>query len=189
MQLLTEAGVAVPPTVLLKHPLSVTSAIREVGGLPVVFKPLQGAQGMGVFRIQSEADADSLVGLGWEWNQPCIIQKFYPEAVGEDFRFIVIGGQIIAAMRRKAKKGEWRSNFHRGGKGYPYSPTKAEERLAKKAAKAIGLNFCGVDMLKTNDGPVIVEVNASPGLKLISRTTGVNVAGELVGFIEGKVID
>jgi ribosomal protein S6--L-glutamate ligase len=187
LQILCQAGVAVPPTVLLKHPLSVHSAIKEIGGLPVVFKPLMGAQGMGVILVESESDADSLVGLGWEWNQPCMLQKFYPEAAGEDYRFIVIGGNVVAAMKRKAKKGDWRSNFHRGGKGYAHSPTKAEERLVKKAAKAIGLNFCGVDMLKTDDGPVIVEVNASPGLKLISSTTGVDVAGELMGFIEGIV--
>jgi len=187
LQALAEAGVRVPPTVLVKHPLSVSSAIKEVGGLPVVFKPLMGAQGMGVILAKTEAEADSLVGLGWEWNQPCLIQRYYPEAAGEDLRLIVIGGDVVASMKRTAKKGEWRANFHRGGKGVVYEPSKAEVRIARKAAKAVGLNFCGVDILGTDDGPVVVEVNASPGLQLVSKVTGVDVASELVKFIESRI--
>ena len=187
LQALSETGVRVPPTVLVKHPLSVSSAIKEVGGLPVVFKPLMGAQGMGVILTKTDAEADSLVGLGWEWNQPCLLQKFYAEAAGEDLRLLVIGGEVVASMKRTAKKGEWRANFHRGGKGVVYEPSKAELRMAKKAAKAVGLNFCGVDILGTDDGPVVVEVNASPGLQLVSKVTGVDVAGVLVKFIESRV--
>jgi ribosomal protein S6--L-glutamate ligase len=174
--------------VLVKHPLSVPSALREVGGLPAIFKPLGGAQGMGVILIETEAAANSLVGLGWEWNQPCLLQKFYPEAAGEDLRFIVIGGEVAAAMKRVAKKGDWRANFHSGGKGVCYRTTASDKRLALKSAKAVGLNFCGVDVLITNNGPVVVEVNASPGLQEISRVTGVDIAGELVGYIELKVL-
>ncbi len=185
LQALAKAGVPVPPSALLKHPLSTPSAIREVGGLPVVFKPLAGAQGMGVILVDNESEANSLIGLGWEWDQPCMLQKYYPEAAGQDLRFIVIGGEIVASMKRVAKKGEWRANFHRGGKGMKHEPSKVEERIARKAAKTIGLNFCGVDILATDDGPVVVEVNASPGLQLISKVTGVDVGGELVGFLEG----
>ena len=186
LQVLAQVGVSVPPTVLLKHPLSVPSALKEIGGPPAVFKPLEGAQGMGIFLVDTEPDADSLVGLGWEWDQPCILQKYYPEANGEDLRFIVIGGEVVAAMKRIAKKGEWRANFHRGGKGVRYNPSLKGKRLARKAANAIGLNFCGVDMLSTDDGPVIVEVNASPGLELISRVSKVDVADVLTRYIESR---
>jgi len=187
LQALAQANVPVPPTVLVKHPLSVPSALREIGGLPAIFKPLSGAQGMGVILIESEAVANSLVGLGWEWNQPCLLQKFYPEAAGEDLRFIVISGDVVAGMKRVAKKGDWRANFHSGGKGECYEPTVHDMRLALRSTKAIGLNFCGVDILLTNNGPVVVEVNASPGLQEISRVTGVDVAGELIRYIELKV--
>ena len=186
LQAMAKVGIPIPPTVLLKHPLSVPSALKEIGGLPAIFKPLGGAQGMGVILIESEAAANSLVGLGWEWNQPCLLQKFYAEAAGADLRFIVIGGDVVAAMKRVAKKGDWRANFHSGGKGEAYNPTAYDKHLASKSAKAIGLNFCGVDILFTNNGLVVVEVNASPGLQEITRATGVDVAGELINFIESR---
>ena len=186
-QALKKAKLPVPPTVLLKHPLSVKSAIREIGGYPAVFKPLAGAQGMGVTLIEDESKADSLVGLGWEWDQPSLLQKFYPESSGEDFRLLLIGGEVIASMKRVAKKGEWRSNFHRGGKGFVYTPSQKEEKLAIRAAKAVGLNLCGVDIIKTDDGVKLLELNASPGLEEISRATGIDVADKLIEFIEEKV--
>ncbi len=184
LQALALVGLPVPPTVLVKHPLSVPSALKEIGGLPAIFKPLGGAQGMGVILVEDIPTANSLVGLGWEWNQPCLLQKFLSEANSEDIRILIIGGKVVAAMKRVARKGDWRANFHSGGKGVPYSPSTKETKLGLKAAKTIGLNFCGVDILQTDSGPVVVEVNASPGLKEISRVSGMDIAGFVISFLE-----
>lgn len=184
LQLLARAGVGLPVTAFAHGPRKAEDVIREVGGAPVVIKLLEGTQGMGVILAETDASAKSIIEAFSAANINILVQEYIAEAEGSDVRVLVVGGEVVAAMRRISKTGEFRSNLHRGGLAEE-TPVSADERAtAVRAAAVLGLNVAGVDLLRSNRGPMVVEVNSSPGLKGIERATNTDVAGAIIGFIE-----
>ncbi len=184
LQLLAREGVGLPVTAFAHGPRKAEDVIHEVGGMPVVIKLLEGTQGMGVILAETVASAKSIIEAFSAANVNILVQEYIKEAGGTDIRVLVIGGKAIAAMKRTGKLGEFRSNLHRGGKAEAVAITPEEERVALKCAEAIGLNVCGVDMLRADRGPVVMEVNASPGIEGIEAATGVDIAGAIIAFLE-----
>lgn len=184
LQLLARHNIGFPQTVFVKQPASILKAIEELGGAPVVIKLLEGTQGVGVILAETNKVAEAIIETLHSTRQNVLIQKFVKESKGRDIRAIVAGGKVIAAMRRIAQKGEYRSNVHRGGKVEAVKLDEKYERMAIRATQIMGLNVSGVDMLEGKDGPQIVEINSSPGLEGIERATGKDVAGAMVEFLE-----
>ena len=183
LQLLSRHDIGIPPTAFARRREDVRSAIRKVGGTPVVLKLLEGTQGMGVILAESVKSAESVLDAMHSLRQNILIQNFIEEAQGQDYRAIVVGGRVVAAMMRSAGEGEFRSNLHRGGKarGVELDPVYAD--TAVRAADVLGLNIAGVDMLPSPEGPMVLEVNSSPGLEGIEGATGVDVAGAMIDFV------
>lgn len=183
LQILSGAGLKVPVSVLTRSPRGIRSAVASVGGLPVVLKVLQGTQGVGVMLVNSPISLgsvmDTLRGLG----QDVIIQQFIAEGAGRDYRAFVIGNKVVAAMRRTAPEGDFRSNIHRGGSGSLVTLPKDFSIAAIRAAKKLGLRVAGVDLMDSNSGPLIIEVNSSPGFEGIERATGLNIASQIVRYM------
>jgi ribosomal protein S6--L-glutamate ligase len=184
LQLLARAGVGLPVTAFAHGPRKAVEVIREVGGAPVVIKLLEGTQGMGVILADTEASAKSIVEAFSAANVDIMVQEFIQEAGGSDIRALVIGKTIVAAMKRTGTRGDFRSNLHRGGHAEAVELTPLEQATALRSAEVLGLNVCGVDMLRASRGPVVMEVNSSPGLEGIEKATGVDVAGAIVRFLE-----
>lgn len=184
MQLLARAGIGLPVTAFAHGPRKAEEVIEEVGGAPVVVKLVEGTQGMGVILAETTASAKSIIEAFSAANINILVQEYIAEAEGSDVRAMVVGGRVVGAIRRVGRAGEFRSNLHRGGAAEPASITAEEAETAIHAAAVLGLNVAGVDMLRSNRGPVVLEVNSSPGLKGIEKTTMVDVAGEIIGFIE-----
>jgi ribosomal protein S6--L-glutamate ligase len=184
MQLLTKKNIDVPRTVCAKTPSSVDRALQFIGGTPAIVKLQQGAQGIGTMIAETPQAVTSLLETLWAMGQDIILQEYIAESRGRDYRVIVIGGRVVAAMRRQAKAGEFRSNLHRGGLGVRVDLDKRYRSAALAAAKVMGLEVCGVDMLQGRDGPKILEINSSPGLEGIERTSGVDVAGAIIAHAE-----
>lgn len=183
LQILARNGVPIPKTLMTRDPKGIDEMIGRIGGAPVVLKLLQGTQGVGVMLAESAQAAESVLDTLWSLGQNILIQQFVSESRGRDIRAIVVGGDVVAAMRRRAKKGEFRSNIHRGGRGEAIPHIKPEyHNAAVAAAQALGLHIAGVDMLETKDGPAVMEVNPTPGLEGVERTTGVDVAEAIVDF-------
>ena len=155
-----------------------------IGGAPVIIKLLEGTQGIGVVLGETQKAAESIIQAFAGANTNILVQEYIKEAGGEDIRCIVLGEKVVATMKRKGKEGDFRSNLHRGGTASKVKITPQERATAIGAAKAMGLNFCGVDMLRSNHGPVVMEVNSSPGLEGMEKATGIDVAGLLIEFIE-----
>ncbi len=188
LQLMARAGVGLPVTAFAHGPRKAEDVVMEVGGAPVVIKLLEGSQGMGVILAETEASAKSIIEAFSAANVNILVQEFVREAAGADVRALVIGGKIVAAMKRTGKKGEFRSNLHRGGKAEPAELTEAERATAFKAVEAIGLNVAGVDMLRSSRGPLVLEVNASPGIEGIEHASGIDVAGAMIEFLEQRAV-
>lgn len=186
LQILARAGVEMPVTAFAHGPRKAEEVLREVGGAPVVIKLLEGTQGMGVVLAETDASARSVIEAFSAANVDILVQEFIRESEATDVRAFVIGGRVVAAMKRIGQSGEFRSNLHRGGRAEPTPITGDEEEAAVKAASAIGLNVCGVDMLRSSRGPMVMEVNSSPGLEGVETSTGVDVAGEIVAFLEAN---
>jgi ribosomal protein S6--L-glutamate ligase len=184
LQLLARKGVGLPVTVFAHKTSQAHEILEMMGGAPVVIKLLEGTQGIGVVLGETAMAAESIIQAFAGVNVNILVQEYIKEAGGEDIRCLVVGGKVVAAMRRKGKEGEFRSNLHRGGKADAVAITPAERSTALEAAKAMGLNVCGVDMLRSNHGPVVLEVNSSPGLEGIEQATGVDVAAKVIAFIE-----
>jgi len=184
LQLLARKGVGLPVTVFAHKTSNAEEVIKLVGGPPVVIKLLEGTQGIGVILGETERAAESIIQAFGGVNTNILVQEFIKEANGEDIRCLVVGDKVVASMKRKGKEGEFRSNLHRGGSAEKIKITPAERSTAISAAKAMGLNVCGVDMLRSNHGPVVMEVNSSPGLEGVETATGVDVAGLIIEFIE-----
>jgi ribosomal protein S6--L-glutamate ligase len=155
-----------------------------VGGPPVVIKLLEGTQGIGVMLAESGKSAKSIIDAFHGVDVAVLVQEFIKEAEGRDIRVLVIGRRIIATMERTGAKGDFRSNLHRGGSSREIELTEAERKTALDAARAMGLNVAGVDLLRSNRGAVVMEVNSSPGLEGIENTTGANVAKAMIEFLE-----
>lgn len=184
MQLLTKKDIDVPRTVCARSPAAVGYALNLVGGTPAIIKLQQGTQGIGTMIAETPQAVTSLLETLWAMGQDIILQEYIAESKGRDYRAIVVGGRVIAAMRRQARKGEFRSNLHRGGLGVKVDLKKAYVQIAVAAVKVMGLEIAGVDMLEGSDGPKILEINSSPGLEGIERTSGTDVAGAIVAHAE-----
>ncbi|MCB1521269.1 MAG: 30S ribosomal protein S6--L-glutamate ligase [Hyphomicrobiaceae bacterium] len=186
LQILARAGIGMPVTAFAHGPRKAEDVIREVGGAPVVIKLLEGTQGMGVVLAETEASAKSVIEAFSAANVNIMVQEFVRECGATDVRAFVVGGRVVAAMRRIGRPGEFRSNLHRGGRAEPTNISGDEGAVAVDAAAAIGLNVCGVDMLRTDRGPLVMEVNSSPGLEGVETSTGVDVATEIIAFLEAN---
>jgi ribosomal protein S6--L-glutamate ligase len=181
LQLLAQHGVNVPRTVMaLRGGSPVSRIVEEVGGLPCIIKLLRGTQGVGVMIAHSLTEARTILETFWELGQDVIIQEFVAESEGRDVRALVVGDRVVGAMRRVAREGEFRSNIHRGGEGQALQLDEVYTQAAVLAAKAIGLEACGVDILEGRDGPRVVELNSSPGFEGLERATNQDIAGALV---------
>merc|ERR1711974_306718 len=165
LQLLSRKGIGMPRTGFAHHPDRIDDLIKNVGGAPVVIKLLEGTQGIGVVLAESQKAAESIIEAFMGLNASILVQEFIKEAGGSDIRCLVVGGKVVAAMKRQAAPGEFRSNLHRGGSASLVRLSPAERKTAIDAAKTMGLNCCGVDILRSNNGPVVMEVNSSPGLE------------------------
>ncbi|MEA2563721.1 MAG: ribosomal protein S6--L-glutamate ligase [Acidobacteriota bacterium] len=183
LQLLSRYDIGIPPTAFARRREDIRSAIRKVGGAPVILKLLEGTQGMGVILAESVKSAESVLDAMSSLRQNILIQAFVAESDGSDFRAIVVGGKVVAAMERTAGEGEFRSNLHRGASALGVTLEPAYEQTAVHAAEVLGLNIAGVDMLHSKDGPMVLEVNSSPGLEGIERATGVDVAGAMIDYV------
>jgi len=194
MQLLSRAGIGLPVTAFAHSTKDVEGVIKTVNGAPLVVKLLEGTQGIGVVLCETKKAAESVIEAFRGLDANILVQEFIKEAGGMDIRCFVIGGKVVAAMKRQGKEGEFRSNLHRGGSAEKIKLTPEERSTAVRSAKAMGLNVAGVDLLRSNHGPVVMEVNSSPGLEGIEQATGVDVAGKVIEFIEknaapGKTAD
>ncbi|MEJ3628699.1 30S ribosomal protein S6--L-glutamate ligase [Vibrio vulnificus] len=184
LQLLSRKGIGLPRTGFAHHPDNIQDVIRNVGGAPLVIKLLEGTQGIGVVLAETNKAAESVIEAFMGLKANIMVQEFIEEAKGADIRCFVVGNKVIAAMKRQAKEGEFRSNLHRGGSAQLVRLSKEERATAINAAKVMGLNLCGVDILQSKNGPVVMEVNSSPGLEGIEQATNKDVAGMIYEFIE-----
>ena len=184
LQLLARKGVGMPVTGFANKPDNVPELLRMVGGAPVVIKLLQGTQGIGVVLAETRKAAESVIEAFMGLKADILVQEFIKEAGGADIRCFVLGDKVIASMKRQGGEGEFRSNLHRGGSASLVRITPEERRTAVTAAKAMGLNVAGVDLLRSSRGPLVMEVNSSPGLEGIENATGKNVAGMIIDWTE-----
>ncbi len=186
LQLLAREGIGLPVTAFAHGPRKAEDVIKEVGGTPCVIKLLEGTQGMGVILAETQASAKSIIEAFSAANINILVQEYIKEAGGADVRALVIGGEVVAAMKRTGKIGDFRSNLHRGGRAEKVDLSPEERRTAIRSAEILGLNVCGVDMLRAKRGPVVIEVNSSPGIEGMEQATGVDVAGAMIRFLERR---
>ena len=184
LQLLARKGIGLPVTGFAHSPDDVDDMLTMVGGAPVVIKLLEGTQGIGVVLAETQQAAGSVIEAFMGLKANILIQEFIKEAGGADIRCLVVGGKVVAAMKRQSKEGEFRSNLHRGGSATLVKLTPEERSTATRAAAIMGLNVCGVDILRSNHGPVVMEVNSSPGLEGIESASEKDIAGQIIGFLE-----
>lgn len=187
LQILARAGLGLPKTAFTNYSKDVKTVIKNVGGAPCVIKLLEGTQGVGVVLAENQNAAESVIEAFNGLKARVIIQEFIKEAGGADIRAFVVDGVVVGAMKRQAKEGEFRSNLHRGGSAQIIELTDEEENAALKAAKSLGLGIAGVDMLQSKKGPLIMEVNSSPGLEGIEGATGKDIANTIIRYIERHV--
>jgi ribosomal protein S6--L-glutamate ligase len=180
LQLLARFGLDIPRTVMAHDRSDVERLVHEVGGLPAIIKLSRGTQGVGVMIASTLSEVRGILDTFWDLGQEIVLQEFIQESRGIDVRAFVVGNRVVGAMRRRAKRGEFRSNLHRGGAGKAVVLNKAYASAAVKAAQIIGLEVAGVDMLESNEGPKIMEVNSSPGLEGVERATKVDIAGAVI---------
>lgn len=187
LQIMARAGVGLPKTVFTNYSKDVEQVVTSVGGAPLVIKLLEGTQGLGVVLAETENAAKSIIEAFNGLKARVIAQEFIQEAGGADIRAFVVEGNIVGAMKRQGKKGEFRSNLHRGGTASIIELTEEERNTALKAARVLGLGIAGVDMLQSKHGPLVIEVNSSPGLEGIEGATGKDIAREIISYIERNV--
>jgi len=186
LQLLARAGVGIPKTAIASIPKNIDLVLEQVGGTPVVIKLLEGTQGLGVILAETKKSAKSVIESFMVLKANILVQEFIKEADGADIRAFVIDGKVVGAIKRQGGQGEFRSNLHRGGKATVIKLTAEEEETAIKAVRRLNLGIAGVDMLQSSRGPLVMEVNASPGLEGIETTTGIDVAGKIIEYIEAN---
>ena len=184
MQLLARDGIGLPVTTFAHDPKQTEEVVKIAGGAPMVIKLLEGTQGIGVVLADTDRSAKSVIEAFRGANINILVQEFIKEAGGTDIRAFVIGGKVVAAMKRTGADGDFRSNLHRGGSAAVVKISPEERSTALRAAKSMGLNVCGVDMLRANHGPVVMEVNSSPGLEGVEKATGKDIAGMIIEHIE-----
>ncbi|MBR9854062.1 MAG: RimK family alpha-L-glutamate ligase [Algicola sp.] len=184
LQLMSKKGISVPRTVFSINPNNVEHQIELLGGAPVIIKLQEGTQGKGVILAESKKSAKSVIDTLYNMNTSILLQEYIEEANGEDLRIIVVGNKIVASMKRTSEMDDFRSNVHRGAEVDIVQLTPREKYMAINATKHLGLGVAGVDLIRSKNGPLLIEVNASPGLKGIEAATGVNVAKAIVQFVE-----
>lgn len=186
LQILARAGIGIPKTAFASSPKDkdIDNVIRNIGGAPCVIKLLEGTQGIGVLLAENQKAAKSVVEAFVKLEADILVQEFIREAGGADLRVFVVDGQVVGAMKRQAREGEFRSNLHRGGTASLIKLTPEERSTAIKAAKKLGLAIAGVDLLQSDRGPLVLEVNSSPGLEGIEGATGVDIAGKIIEYVE-----
>jgi len=184
LQLMARKGIGLPLTCFAHRSSQAEDIIDQAGGAPVVIKLLEGTQGIGVVLGETKSAAKSMIQAFGGLKADILVQEFIKEANGEDIRALVIGDKVVAAMKRKGPEDDFRSNLHRGGTAEQVKITPLERKTAVRAAKVLGLNVAGVDMLRSNHGPVVMEVNSSPGLEGIEKATGKDVAGMIIEFLQ-----
>lgn len=187
LQVLSRAKIGLPKTVFTNYSRDVSGVIKQVGGTPLVIKLLEGTQGVGVVLAETNNAAESVIEAFNGLQARVIVQEFIKEAKGADIRAFVVDGHVVGAMKRQGKEGEFRSNLHRGGTAEVFELTDEEEIAAVKATKAMGLGVAGVDMLQSARGPLILEVNSSPGLEGIEKATGKDIAKSIIRYIERNI--
>ncbi|MCZ2101707.1 MAG: RimK family alpha-L-glutamate ligase [Chitinophagales bacterium] len=184
LQILSSHNIQVPKTIYISNPYTIPHLLDELGSYPVIIKLASGTQGMGVILAESKGNTESILEAFYTTKEKVLLQKFVKEAKGTDIRAFVVDGKVVAAMKRIAKSGDFRSNMHRGGSMERIRLTSEQEEVAIRSAKILGLHVAGVDMLPTSSGPVVLEVNVSPGLEGIETTTGIDIAATIIKFIE-----
>lgn len=184
LQLLAKAGIGMPKTAFASAPRNIDNVLEQVGGAPVVIKLLEGTQGIGVILAETHKSAKSVIESFLALKANILVQEFIKEAGGADIRAFIVDGKIVGAMKRQGLPGEFRSNLHRGGSANVIELTKEERETAIKAAKKLGLAIAGVDMLQSSRGPLVMEVNSSPGLEGIEGATRVDIAGKIIEYVE-----
>ncbi|MBA3647862.1 MAG: 30S ribosomal protein S6--L-glutamate ligase [Chitinophagales bacterium] len=188
LQLLSRAGLGIPKTIFADNSRKVDDLIKMVGGVPLVVKLLEGTQGIGVVLAETNRGAKSIIEAFLGQDIYILIQEFIKEANGADIRALVVDGKVIGAMKRQGGPGEFRSNIHRGGTGVPIRLSVEEELSVLRAADVLGLKVAGVDMLRSSRGPMILEVNSSPGLKGIEQATGIDIAKVIIQYVERNAL-
>ena len=187
MQLLSRAGVGLPTTSFAHDSQDINGILEVVGGPPVVVKLLEGTQGVGVVLAETQKAAESVISAFRQLDANFLVQQFIREADGADIRALIVGGEVVAAMRRQGPPGEFRSNLHRGGRAEVIEMTPNQKATALRAAKAMDLNVAGVDLIQSDEGPMVLEVNSSPGLEGIEAASNVDIAGAIITHIEDQV--
>jgi ribosomal protein S6--L-glutamate ligase len=184
LQILSREGLGMPKTAFTNYSREEKYLVEKVGGAPLVIKLLEGTQGLGVVLAETKKASQSVIEAFHGLKARIIVQEFIKEAKGADIRAFIVDGEVVGAMKRQGVEGEFRSNLHRGGSAKVIKLSRAEKAAALKAAKALGLAIAGVDMLQSSRGPLILEVNSSPGLEGIEKATGVDIAGKIIEYIE-----
>jgi len=187
LQVLSRKGVDMPKTIFASNKSNAKDVIALSGGAPLVLKILEGTQGVGVVLVDSEKAAKSVLDAFYGMDVNLLVQEYIEEAGGADIRALVVDGKVVGAMKRQGVEGDFRSNLHQGGSATAHKLTRKERATAIAAAKAMGLGVCGVDMIPSNRGPLVMEVNSSPGLEGIEKSTGVDIAGKIMDYIEKSV--
>jgi len=186
LQLLSKSGVGIPKTVFSRNTADIDDLLDQVGGTPIIIKLARGTHGNGVVLAETKKAAKSVLQAFYLHNEDgtnILLQEFVEESAGEDIRVFIVGGRVVASMKRQSLDDDFRSNMHQGGEGVSVKLTEEEKKVAIKAAKAMGLPICGVDLMRSSRGPLVLEVNSSPGFG-IEKVTGRNVAAKIIDYIE-----
>ncbi len=187
LQILSKKGIDMPRTVFASNKSSAKDIIALSGGAPLVLKILEGTQGVGVVLVDSDKAAKSVLEAFYGMDVNLLVQEFIAEAGGADIRAFIVNGEVVGAMKRQGAEGDFRSNLHQGGKAVAHKLNRKEKTIALAAAKAMGLGICGVDMIPSTRGPLVMEVNSSPGLEGIEKSTGIDIAGRIMDYIATNV--
>lgn len=187
LQILAKNNIPMPSTGIANSPASIDAIVKSLGGAPLIIKLVEGTEGEGVVLAETNSAAKSVISAFKQLRANVIVQEFIKESSGRDIRCFVIGNKVVASMERKANEGEYRANFHLGAKVSPIEVTKEEAKMAVEASKAMKMDVAGVDILRSNRGPLVLEVNSSPGLEGIELATKENVAGKMIEYIEKKL--
>ena len=187
LQIMARKGIPIPETLFSINPDNIGEQIRILGGAPVIIKLQEGTQGQGVILAESKKSAKSIIDTFYKMDTSILLQRYVEEANGEDIRIIVVGNKVVASMKRTSQLDDFRSNVHRGGDVEAIEISPKEKEIALKATRYLGLGVSGVDLMRAKNGPVLIEVNASPGLKGIEKATSVNVARHIVQYVERNV--
>ncbi len=184
LQIMSRKGIPIPETLFAINPDNIKEQIEILGGAPVIIKLQEGTQGLGVILAETKKSAKSIIDTFYKMDTSILIQEYIQESNGEDIRIFVVGNKVVASMKRTSEVGEFRSNVHRGGDAEAIKLSSKEQYIALNAAKHLGLGVAGVDLIHSKKGPLLIEVNASPGLQGIEAATGVNIAKEIILFVE-----